>query len=98
MVEHHTPTHIVAKRGTHRHAEPFDTTKLHKSIIAACLSAGTPTGHAESISRRVVDEVLAWLDGRPEITSDDIRRVAAKALRTYPPDASFLYEHHRKMI
>lgn len=97
MKEHPLDTHVV-KRGTHQHGEPFDSAKLHKSIVAACLSAGTPSGHAESTARRVVDEVLEWVNNRPEITSDDIRRIAAKSLRTYHPDASFLYEHHRTMI
>lgn len=90
-------THVV-KNSHYRHPEPFDQDKLHKSLVAACLSAGTPTGHAESISRRVVDEVLVWLESRPEVTSNDIRRVASKALHTYHPDASFLYEHHRATL
>jgi transcriptional regulator NrdR family protein len=87
-------THVV-KNSHHRHPEPFDREKLHKSIVAACLSTGVPTGHAESIARRVADEVLVWLESRPEVTSNDVRRVAAQYLRTYHPDASYLYEHHR---
>ena len=90
-------THVV-KNSHHRHPEPFDREKLHKSIVAACLSAGAPTGNAEILARRVVDEVLVWLESRPEVTSSDIRRVTAKALRTYHPDASFLYEHHRATL
>ena len=86
-------THVV-KNSHHRHPEPFDSTKLHKSIVAACLSTGAPGGHSESIARRVVDEVLIWLESRPEVTSNDVRRVAAQYLRTYHPDASYLYEHH----
>lgn len=86
-------THVV--KNTHnRHPEPFERQKLHTSIVAACLSSGTPTGHAESIARRVVEEVLVWLESRPEVTSNDLRRVASQALRTYHPDASYLYEHH----
>jgi len=72
--------------------------KLHKSIVAACLASGAPTGHAESLARRVVDQVEEWLESRPEVTSNDIRRVASQYLRTYHPDASFLYEHHRATL
>lgn len=90
-------THVV-KNSHHRHPEPFDAEKLHKSIVAACLSSGTPTGHAESIARRVVDEVLTWLESRPEVTSNDLRRIASHYLRTYHPDASYLYEHHRATL
>jgi len=86
-------THVV-KNSHHRQPEPFDSTKLHKSIVAACLSTGAPGGHSESIARRVVNEVLIWLESRPEVTSNDVRRVAAQYLRTYHPDASYLYEHH----
>ena len=90
-------THVV-KNGRHRHTEAFEREKLHKSIVAACLGSGAPTGNAESTARRVVDEVESWLQKRPEVTSNDIRRVAAKALRTYHPDASYLYEHHRSIM
>lgn len=90
-------THVV-KDGHHRHPEPFSQEKLHESMVAACLSAGAPTGYAESIARRVVDEVVVWLENRPEVTSNDIRRVAARALKTYHPDASYLYEHHRSIV
>lgn len=88
----------VVKNSHHRHPEPYDGNKLHLSIVAACLSSGMPTGHAESIARRVVDEVENWLENRPEVTSNDLRRVASQALRTYNPDASYLYEHHRSTL
>lgn len=90
-------THVV-KNGHHHHVEPFDDEKLHKSVVAACLSAGSPSGYAESIARRVVAEVTGWLEDRPEVTSNDIRRVTARAIKTYHPDASYLYEHHRSIV
>jgi len=90
-------THVV-KNSHYRHPEPFDSEKLRKSVEAACLASGAPAGHADSMARRVVDEVLAWLESRPEVTSNDIRRVASHALKTYHPDASFLYEHHRATL
>lgn len=90
-------THVV-KNSHYRHPEAFDREKLHKSIVAACLASGSPSGHAESLARRVVDEVERWLEDRPEVTSNDIRRVASQHLKTYHPDASFLYEHHRATL
>ena len=87
-------TTYVVKGGPRRHPELFDREKLHKSIIGACLSSGGPSGHAESIARRVTDEVIGWLENRPEVTTNDLRRTAAKHLKTYHPDASYLYEHH----
>jgi hypothetical protein len=97
MTEGGPVTHVV-KNGRHNRPELFSREKLHKSIVAACLSSGAPAGNAESTARRVSDEVLVWLESRPEVTSNDLRRVAAKALRTYHPDASYLYEHHRSIM
>lgn len=91
------PTHVV-KSGRGKHPESFDEEKLHKSIVAACVSSGMPVGQAESIARRVVREVDEWLENRPEITSGDIRRAAARFLKKYHPDASYLYEHHRSIL
>jgi transcriptional regulator NrdR family protein len=92
------PLTYVVKNRAHKHPETFDREKLHKSIVAASLSAGAPTGHAESIARRVTDEVIEWLKERPEVTSNDLRRTAAKYLRTHHPDASYLYEHHQATL
>ena len=88
----------VVKNGARRHPEFFDSEKLHKSITAACIGSGSPAGYAESIARKVTDEVNGWLRTRPEVTSNDLRRTAAKHLRTYHPDASYLYEHHRSTL
>lgn len=87
-------THVV-KNGRRRQSEPFKEAKLHSSIVRACHAAGAPTGYAESIARRVVSDVADWLESRPEVTSNDVRRVAARSLKTYHPDASYLYERHR---
>ena len=84
----------IVKNSRYRRPEPFDREKLQKSIVAACLSAGAPAGHSDSIARRVVGEVATWAEIHPEITSNDVRRVAARYLRAYHPDASYLYEHH----
>lgn len=91
------PTHVV-KTGRGKHPEFFNAEKLQKSIVAACASSGTPIGQAESLARRVVNEVEIWLENRPEVTSADIRRVAARYLKPYHPDASYLYEHHRSIL
>ncbi len=93
-------THVMKNRRGRRelHPEIFHREKLHKSVVGACLSAGAPAGYAESTARRVTDEVVGWLEGRPEVTTADIRRVTARFLKTYHPDASYLYEHHRSTL
>ncbi|MES2630593.1 MAG: ATP cone domain-containing protein [Patescibacteria group bacterium] len=93
------PVHIIKRPGHgNHHSEHFSHEKMHKSIVAACLSCGVPAGHAESIARRITEEVEDWLKDRPEVTSDDLRRTATQFLRTHHPDAAYLYEHHRSTL
>jgi transcriptional regulator NrdR family protein len=84
----------IVKRGGRRPTEAFEEKKLRASILAACLSAGTPVGHAEVLTQTVTNAVLDWLETRPEVTSDDLRRTAARHLTTHHPDAAYLYEQH----
>lgn len=91
----HGGTIDIVKRNGRRETESFDSKKLHDSILAACLSAQTAQGHAESIARKVTDEVVDWLRTRPEVTSHDLRRVAVRHLKNHHPDAAYLYEQHR---
>lgn len=88
----------VVKRGGKRPTERFDRTKLHHSIHAACLSVNGADGPAADTADRVCDIVLLWCDMRPEITSDDIRRQAARALETFHPDAAYIYLNHRTIM
>lgn len=85
----------IVKRGGQRPSESFAREKLYNSVLAACLSVRTAPGQAESIARTVTDNVIEWLEERPEVTSHDLRRVAARHLKTHHPDAAYLYEQHR---
>jgi transcriptional regulator NrdR family protein len=88
----------IVKNSKRNDFESFNRSKLHKSIIATCLSAQTPEGQAKKIADLVCDEVEKWLESRQEVTSTDIRVVASRHLRAYHPDAAYLYEQHRIMI
>lgn len=85
----------IIKRGGRRRTEPFVRDKLHASIVAACLSVRAPIGQAEKTAHTVCDEVMAWANQHPEITSHDLRVVAARHLRRYHPDAAYLYEQNK---
>ena len=87
----------IIKRGK-RPNEEFSPDKLHQSIVASCLSVRTPEGQAEDIARTVTLEVMRWCEIRPEITSSDIRRQAAKALRSLHTDAAYVYKRHKTTI
>lgn len=84
--------HIVKRRG---HDEPYDEKKLYASIFSACQVVREPVGSAELIAQKVVDNINNWLTPKHTITSNDIRREAVKHLRTYNPDAAYMYLHHR---
>ena len=88
----------IVKRAGRRPSESFDPNKLHTSVRAACLSVRTPDGEADMTAWAVTDAVILWLATRPEVTSDDLRRIAGKHLTVYHPEAAYLYEQHRTII
>ena len=83
-----------ARRGT----EPFNRSKLHDSVYAACLSVQSVDGLASDTAERVCSILTDWLENKPEVTSNDIRRQVTKALEPLHPDAAYLYKHHKQMI
>jgi len=88
----------IIKHGRHQHTEKFTRKKLHDSIVAACLSVRAPEGQAETTASAVCEGVISWLNDRPEVTSHDIRIVAARYLKSYHPEAAYLYEQHHITI
>lgn len=88
----------VIKRQGKRPTEAFQRKKLHDSLMAACLSVRTPEGQAETTADIVCNAVEEWLQNKPEVTSDDIRRKAASALTPLHPEAAHLYKHHHLIM
>lgn len=88
----------VVKRGGKRTTEQFDKNKLYASIQAACLSVRSPHGMASTVADSVCAVVLDWCKNRPEVTSDDVRRVSANHLEQIHPEAAYLYKHHRLVL
>lgn len=88
----------VVKRKGQRPSEAFTPEKLHASIVAACLSVRSPEGEAETIAHSVCSHIEQWLEEKPEVTSDDLRRKASEALASLHPEAAYLYKHHQLVI
>ncbi len=88
----------VVKRGGKRSSERFERSKLHASVLAACLSVRSPHGMAVSAADSVCTVVIAWCNTKPEITSNDVRRIAADHLQHIHPEAAYLYKHHRLVL
>lgn len=87
-------THIVKRAG---HTETYDQRKLYASIYAACMAVRVPQGEAELVAAQVCEDAKMWLSDKPEVTSGDIHRQAAKNLKAYNPDAAYIYETHRQV-
>lgn len=88
----------VVKRGGKRPTEAFSRDKLHASVQAACLSVRSPEAMAKSAADSVCATILTWCSNKPEVTSNDLRRVAAEHLTLIHPEAAYLYKHHRLVI
>ena len=88
----------IVKSEGRRPTESYDRSKLHASVLAACLSVRSPEGEAEMTAQKVCDLVEKWLAAKPEVTSGDLRRKASEMLEKHHPEAAFLYKHHRLVM
>jgi transcriptional regulator NrdR family protein len=88
----------IVKRDGKRPSESFKREKLHASVRAACLSVRSPEGEAETTASNVCDAVIIWLETKPEVTSNDLRRKATETLESFHPEAAYLYKHHRLVM
>jgi hypothetical protein len=81
-----------SKRVVHRrHTVPYMRTKLAASIHNACMKSFGFSGEAELTAMRVIHDVEQWLEDKEEVTINDIKRQAAKALQKYNPRAAYEY-------
>ncbi|RYX79254.1 hypothetical protein EON76_00850 [bacterium] len=88
---------IVKRSGT-RPTEQFSSEKLSTSIYAACLSVRSPDGEAQRTAGEVTRAVIIWLETKPEVTSNDLRRIAGHHLKKFHPEAAYIYEQHKHII
>lgn len=93
--KHRTNSNHIVKRGGH--TEPYDERKLYGSIYSSCIAVREPAATAELVAAKVCEDIAAWLGNKHEVTSADIRRMAATALHAYNQDAAWIYRHHRNV-
>lgn len=79
-------------------SHPFDPLQLHQSIVAACMAVRSYEGEAHQTAERVCKKVIDWLVPKDEVTSSDIRRVAAQHLSLYHPEAAYMYQNLEMMV
>jgi hypothetical protein len=81
-----------SKRIVHRHRTvPYTRLKLAESIHKACMKSFGFSGEAELTAVRVIHDVEKWLENKEEVTINDIKRQAARALQRYNPRAAYEY-------
>lgn len=88
----------IIKRDGRRPSERFKRPKLHASIYAACLSVGAHEGEAQRVADTISDKVIVWCSTKPEVTSNDLRRIAARHLEAFHPEAAYIYKHHKLVL
>lgn len=76
---------------TAAHTTSFEPQLLAQSVHEACMKAFGFAGEAELTALKVCKEVEDWLVNKEEVTSADIKRHAAAALRKYNPRAAYAY-------
>lgn len=90
-------SYVVKSGGLHE-SEKFDPVKLHSSLTAACFSVRAFEGEAHMIAQKVCEKVMDWLESKTEVTSEDIRRIAASNLQIYQPEAAYIYEGYKQIV
>ena len=73
------------------HTSAYQPSLLAQSIHDACMKTLGFAGEAETTAIKVCQEVEDWLQDKEEVTSSDMRRIAAAALRKYNPPAAYEY-------
>lgn len=90
-------SYVVKSGGLHE-SEMFDPLKLHGSLMAACLAVRSLEGEAHMTAQKITEKVIDWLDNKTEVTTDDVRRIAANSLQTYQPEAAYMYETYKDIL
>lgn len=88
----------VVKNGGLSESELFDPLKLHGSLMSACLAVRALEGEAHMVAQKITEKVIDWLDNKTEVTSNDVRRIAASNLQTYQPEAAYIYETYKDIL
>ena len=91
-----TQTYVV-RQGTHN-SEAFNPVKLHSSILWACMAVRAYEGEAHAAAEHVCKNVIDWLDEQTAVTSADIQRVSTSFLKTYHPEAAYMYQQHNLIL
>lgn len=89
---------MIIKAGKKQVVKPFERAKLIASIEASCTSVSLPVGMSRDTARDVCVKVEKWLSDKSEVTSEDIRRIAAQQLTRISAEAGYFYANYKQMF
>lgn len=84
--------HLVKRAG---HYEPFDQRKVYASVYSACLANHYHKKEAELVAQAVTRDIVKWMKGKSNVSSDRIFIVVSDLLQRYDAKVAFLYSTHR---
>ncbi len=87
---------IVYKKDQRK--QTFDSKKLKTSIEKSCLAVGDKENQAQLFAEKVYQQLLAWLENKNEITTEDLRLHVSQFLNQYNPKASQFYQDFKEII
>ena len=76
--------------------EPFDATKLKKSIEDAATDAGLSTEETFSVVGQVFGAVMKAASAKPEISTSELRDVILADLDKTKPEVSAVWKKHEE--
>ncbi len=79
-------------------SEEFSSPRLSSSIDHACRAVGLPDGVVYDTARRVSQATEHWLEQKAEVTTEDIRRFAARHLSIVSAEAGYLYQNEQTIM
>ena len=86
--------HIVKRKG---HKEMFNVSKIENTCLSSFLAGQMSLKDSKMLCAKVKKDVLKWVDGKKEITSQQIFHQVVKSIRKYNKEAAFMYETHRDL-
>ncbi len=78
--------------------QPFDPTKIKKSLKIHARSLGIPSGAADDFIDHVLKDATKSLKSKKLITDRDLDRAIVKELKKYHKDFAYVYQNRDKII
>jgi len=86
--------HILKNNGS---IVSYQLQKVTRSVLLSCYSAELDAYQSKIVIKNVISSLHKWLEGKEEVTTDDIRLRIAETLHSVQPQVAVLYENARNL-